>query len=107
MEDLESLEIQAGDDHKKLLNYQDEINNLNKQIQNLNVLLKGKNDDFKMLELDYNYRLSGKDKEIRSMEEMVRRKDKAAKNHTLYEARIKQLEDTLYTLKNSLAEKSR
>lgn len=41
------------------------------------------------------------------MEEMVRRKDKEAKNHTLYEARIKQLEDTLYTLKNSLAEKSR
>ena len=62
MEDLESLEIQAGDDHKKLLNYQDEINNLNKQIQNLNVLLKGKNDEFMMFELDYNYRLSGKDK---------------------------------------------
>ena len=41
------------------------------------------------------------------MEEMVRRKDMQAKNHTLHEARIKQLEDMLNTLKNSLAEKSR
>ena len=42
-----------------------------------------------MFELDYNYRLSGKDKEIKAMEEMVRRKDKESKNHNLCETKQK------------------